>query len=433
MSNDDKVKKKSIYKKKNQKEKKDDDFIEEVSDSKETSKTTFNLVEVIIIMVVTILFGLLIGSFISYSRFRDDRDVSCSAIRNDMVEFASIYDDLLNDYYGDVDKDELLEAAIEGMVNYLDDPYSAYIEKSDALEFSEELEGSFSGIGVEIKSFEGELPVVSKVFDDSPAFHAGIEVGDIFFEINDSSLEGLSVFEIADIIKVENAGNEMKLSVLRDDVEMNFMVSTALIEIESVSGFVESRDDKKIGVIEISTFAKNSYNQFVTVYESLESQDIDSLIIDVRGNTGGYLSVAKEIASLFLDKGAVIYQKDTDGNIEKIVSEKDKKINVPVLFIVDGGTASAAEVLVSALKENLGSIVLGVNTYGKGTIQKLHPLSNGAYVKYTAQIWLTSSGNKIEGLGITPDYIVEQNSGYYDFPSDENDSQLQEAYNILIK
>lgn len=430
MKSDDNNKKKFLYKKN-----KDQVKIESSSlnDNEGSSKATFNLVEVIIIMIVTILFGLLIGSFISYSRFNNDREVSCSMIRNDMIEFSSIYDDLLNDYYGDIDKEGLLESAIKGMVDYLDDPYSAYIDKTEALEFNEELEGAFLGIGIEVKSVENELPVVNKVYDNSPAMKAGVEVGDVVFKINNSVLEELSVSEVSNIIKESSLGSEIKLSVLRDGIEIDFVLTVSSIELESVFGFIENRENKNIGVIKISTFAKNSYEQFDKVYKRLEKQNIDYLIIDVRGNTGGYLSVAKDIASLFLDKGTIVYQRVSDNNVEKVISEKDKKIEVPVLFIIDGNTASAAEVLVSALKENIDSVILGVKSYGKGTIQKLHPLSNGSYVKYTSQIWRSSNGVEIEGVGINPDYVVEQDLLYYEEPSVQNDRQLQEAYNVLIE
>lgn len=430
MKNYDNTKKGFLYKKNKENEKKDGDSLKNVEGS---SKATFNLVEVIIIMAVTILFGLLIGSFISYSRFNNDREVSCSMIRNDMIEFSSVYDDLLNDYYGDVDKEGLLESAIKGMVDYLDDPYSAYIDKTAALEFNEELEGAFLGIGIEIKSFDGELPVVNKVYDNSPAMKNGVEVGDVVFKINDSLIEELTVSEVSNIINESSLGNEIKLSILRDGVEMEFLLTISSIEVESVSGYIEKFGDRNIGVIKISTFAKNSYEQFDKVYKNLDNEELEYLIIDVRGNTGGYLSVAKNIASLFLDNGTVIYQRVTENNVEKVISEKDKKIDVPVLFIIDGSTASAAEVLVSALKENISSIVLGVKSYGKGTIQKLHPLSNGSYVKYTSQIWRTSSGVEIEGVGINPDYVVEQDLLYYEDPVVQNDRQLQEAYNILIE
>lgn len=428
MKSDDSNKKSFLYKK--NKIKKENDLEKEEL----PSKVSFNLVEVIIIMCVTILFGLLIGSFISYSRFSSDREVSCSMIRKDMVEFSSVYDDLLNDYYGEVDKEGLLESAIKGMVDYLDDPYSAYIDKNEALDFNNELEGSFLGIGIEIKSYDNELPIVNKVYENSSAKKAGIEVGDVIFKINGSSLEGVDFSEVSNMLKSSSLGDEILVSVLRDGTEIEFVLKVSSVEIDSVTGFVTTKEDKNIGVIKISTIAKNSYAQFDSVYNKLEKQEIDYLIIDVRGNTGGYLSVAKDIASLFLDKGTVVYQRVIeDKNVEKVITEKDKKITIPVLFIVDGRTASAAEVLVSALKENIHSIVLGVNSYGKGTIQKLHPLSNGSYVKYTSQAWITSGGIEIEGVGIIPDYVVEQDLSYYDNPSDENDKQLQEAYNVLIE
>lgn len=402
--------------------------------NKKASKTTFNLIEVIIIMVITVLFGLLIGSFITYTRIDDDnRSVSCSAIRKDMTEFAGVYDDILNEYYGTVDKEELLKAAIKGMVEYLGDPYSGYIDVEEAEAFNEELEGEFVGIGVEITSFEGGLPTITRVYDDTPASRAELLVGDVFYKIDGNDLNGLTVTEASSFIKNKKKGTKVELVILRNNEELTFEIATDTVELESVVGFVEKRGDTNVGVITISTFAKNTFAQFKSVYEDLKKENITSLVIDVRDNNGGYLSVAKDIASLFLDKDTVIYQKDTKGEIEKFLDDNGKEIDLPVVFVTNCGTASAAEVLVAALKENLGSDVVGTTTYGKGTIQKLHSLSDGAYVKYTVQTWLTPRGNAVESTGLVPTYYVDLSEEYLTNPTIENDNQLQEAFNLLFK
>lgn len=402
--------------------------------NKKSSKTTFNLIEVIIIMVITVLFGLLIGSFITYTRIDDDnRSVSCSAIRKDMAEFAGVYDDILNEYYGTVDKEELLKSAIKGMVEYLGDPYSGYIDVEEAKTFNEELDGEFVGIGVEITSFEGGLPTITRVYDDTPASRAELLVGDVFYKIDDNDLNGLTVTEASNFIKNKKKGTKVELVILRDNEELTFDIATDTVELESVVGFVEKRGETNVGVITISTFAKNTFEQFKSVYEDLKKENITSLVIDVRDNNGGYLSVAKDIADLFLDKDTVIYQKDTKGEIKKILDDTDKEIDLPVVFVTNRGTASAAEVLVAALKENLGSDVVGTTTYGKGTIQKLHSLSDGAYVKYTVQTWLTPRGNAVESTGLVPTYYVDLSEEYLTNPTIENDNQLQEAFNLLFK
>lgn len=419
---------------KEEKIKDDDDVViheKKVSKNKK-AKATFNLIEVIIIMVITILFGLLIGSFITYTKFDEDRDVSCSGIRKDMVEFAGVYDALLNEYYGEVNKEELLKAAINGMITQLNDPYSGYMEVEDAKLYDEELAGEFFGIGVEITLFEGGLPTITAVYEGSPASKAGLQLNDIFYKIDGHDLNGLTVTESSEFIKGKPKGSNVELVIIRDGEEKIVNIKTDRIEVDTVFGNTVVRDDEKIGIITIDTFAKNTYNQFKKIYNDMKDDGITGIIIDVRGNNGGYLSVAKEIASLFLDKDAVIYQKDTKGKIEKYLSETDKEIDLPVVLVTNECTASASEVLVAALNENLGSKIVGSTTYGKGTIQKLHALSNGAYVKYTVQTWLTPNGNKVDGVGIVPTYFVEVSQDCLNNPTFDNDNQMQEALNMFF-
>lgn len=399
--------------------------------SKGVTKFTFNILEVIIIMVITTLFGLLLGGLIAYVRM-DSREVSCSAIRKDMVEFAGVYDDLLNEYYSDIDKDELMEQAIIGMLNYLKDPYSGYLSKENSKLLKENLDGFFIGIGVEIV-VSGDLPIVTRVYDDGPAFKAGIEAGDVLFKVDDKDLTGLSALDVSSLIKTDQRGAKINITILRNGDEKKFEIARDVIEIDSVSlSYVNEESDEKIAVISITNFAQNTFSQFKSIYEEALENGASSLIVDVRDNNGGYLSAANDIASLFLDKGAVVYQKDTKGKIEKFVSDSDREIVMDVVLLVNGSTASSSEVFVAALKENLDVSVVGVNTYGKGTVQKLHELSNGSYVKYTVQTWLTPNGNEINGIGIEPTLKVELSEDYYSNPTLSNDNQLQAAINLLL-
>ena len=167
--------------------------------------------------------------------------------------------------------------------------------------------------------------------------------------------------------------------------------------------------------------------------EELKKQNVSSIVIDIRGNSGGYLQVAEEMAAMFLDKGTVVYQLDTKGKIESIKTTTDKLYDNKIAILVNVGSASASEIFASSLNENLGTPLVGDMTYGKGTVQKTKKLSSGAMIKYTIQEWYTSKGNRVNGLGIEPTEKVSLPESYYENPTDENDTQLQKALEILKK
>ena len=194
------------------------------------------------------------------------------------------------------------------------------------------------------------------------------------------------------------------------------------------------KDDMKIGYICIETFAANTYEQFRNVLKDLESENINSLIIDVRDNPGGHLNQAKKILSLFFDKKTVLYQLQTKDKIKKVYSSSNKKRTYDIAVLINSNSASASEILASSFQDNYkNSVLIGVKSYGKGTVQQEVLLSTGASMKYTVEKWLTAKGKTIEGSGIVPDKEIEHNPLYYLQPSDENDVQLQKAFEVLTK
>ena len=413
-------------KNKYQKNKRSINIVESAERSEENfkkSNSNFNLLEVVIIMIMTSLFGILIGWFICYINNNDKSETFYN--QEDVNEIIKVYDNLVNEYYDDVDKNELIIGAISGMMNSLNDPYSVYIDPDYADTFNDELTGSFIGIGVEIVLYENSLPIVVNVLNDTPASSAGIMVNDLLYKINDKDISNFSIDDITSMIKEGNINEEVKITVLRDNIEKEFVLKRKKIEIESVFVNYYNTGDNMIGIITISKFAKNSLSQFEKIYNEALDNNVDSLIIDVRNNNGGYLSVAKNISSLFLDKGSIVYQTIDNENIEVVKSEVDKKIGKDVVLLVNENTASAAEVFVSALKDNLDVYVVGAKTYGKGTIQKLVELFDDSYIKYTVQKLLTPKGNEINGVGILPDYVIDID--------DENDTQLSFALELLSK
>lgn len=388
-------------------------------------KVGFNYLEVILIMIITLIIGGFLGGFVNQFVTKPTKQESLT-VSHEFQEFLDTYEDIKENYYEEIDEGEMLNAGIKGMIEYLGDKYSVYMDEEETEEFNEQVEGKYVGIGTEIMQLEDGSVVVSNPFEGSPAFKAGLQVGDVIIRVNDTDVTGMTSSEVSDLIK-KSTDSKVNITVRRDDEEKTFTIERETIEIESVDSSVFDVNDKKVGYIYISIFAANTDQQFKQALEELEEDGIDSLVIDVRSNSGGYLDCVTEIASLFLGKGKVIYQLDTKGIVEKIYDETKAKRDYPIAVLINSSSASASEILAAALKESYHAEVVGVNSYGKGTVQRAYQLENGATVKYTIQKWLTPDGNWINEVGVEPTLRVEMNVDYYQDPSDETDNQLQEA------
>ena len=388
-------------------------------------KVGFNYLEVILIMIITLIIGGFLGGFVNQFVTKPTKQES-STVSDEFQEFLNTYEDIKENYYEEIDEGEMLNAGIKGMIDYLGDKYSVYMDEEETEEFNEQVEGKYVGIGTEIMQLEDGSVVVSNPFEGSPAAKAGLQAGDVIIRVNDTDVTGKTSSEVSNLIK-KSADSTVNITVRRDDEEKTFTIERETIEIESVDSSVFDVNDKKVGYIYVSIFAANTYQQFEQALEDLEEDGIDSLVIDVRSNSGGYLDCVTEIASLFLGKGKVIYQLDTKGIVEKVYDETKTKRDYPIAVLINSSSASASEILAASLKESYGAEVVGVNSYGKGTVQRAYQLENGATVKYAIQKWLTPDGNWINEVGVEPTLRVEMNVDYYQNPSDETDNQLQEA------
>lgn len=388
-------------------------------------KVGFNYLEVILIMIITLIIGGFLGGFVNQFVTKPTKQES-STVSDEFQEFLNTYEDIKENYYEEIDEGEMLSAGIKGMIDYLGDKYSVYMDEEETEEFNEQVEGKYVGIGTEIMQLEDGSVVVSNPFEGSPAAKAGLQAGDVIIRVNDTDVTGKTSSEVSNLIK-KSADSTVNITVRRDDEEKTFTIERETIEIESVDSSVFDVNDKKVGYIYINIFAANTDQQFEQALEDLEEDGIDSLVIDVRSNSGGYLDCVTEIASLFLGKGKVIYQLDTKGIVEKVYDETKTKRDYPIAVLINSSSASASEILAASLKESYGAEVVGVNSYGKGTVQRAYQLENGATVKYTIQKWLTPDGNWINEVGVEPTLRVEMNVDYYQNPSDETDNQLQEA------
>lgn len=394
--------------------------------NKKGEKESYTSKEVMIVMI----FSIGIGFLMCFGCISIITGKNYLAVTKDLKKVVDTYYAIVDNYYGNLDKKVLIDGAVEGMISSVGDTFTSYSDADTTDTFNETISGSYEGIGCSVASFEdGTIKVVS-IFDNSPSSKAGLEVNDIITKVDGESYEGKSSVDISNYIK--NSGkNKVVLTVKRNDEEKDITINLGKVEIPYVSGEVFENNDKKIGYINISLFSSNSYDQFKNKLKEIETQNIDGLIIDVRNNSGGYLTSVTDICNLFLKKGDIIYQlEDSKGKVKKKDTTKEKR-NYKVVVLINGGSASASEILASAIKESYGGEVVGTNSYGKGTVQQTKKLLDGSMIKYTTQKWLTPNGNSINEVGVVPTKEVVLDDKYLEEPTKENDNQLQEAIKLF--
>ena len=390
---------------------------------KEVNNKKFSTIEVIFLVVITCLVSLYFGTKITYKESNKDEFLS---------EIEKVYKEITTNYYTDVNKDDLLSGAINGMTSALD-KYSTLIDSSSNENFYLTLEGSYSGVGIEISSDNDNNIFIIGVLSNSPAEKAGLKAGDIIKKIDNVDLSNKDYKYVSEYIRKNSNKTDYKIEILRDGETLNFDLKKDTVMIKSVSSKIIEKEDKKIGYIYISIFSNTTASQFKKELDNLQKNGISSLIIDVRENTGGHLTTAVGILSELLSSENVIYQIEKNSKKSKFYSLGKKNFEYPIAIIQNGDSASASEMLAISLKENLNAIIIGETSYGKGTVQELNYLSNGDTYKYTTKKWLSPKGKWIEGKGIVPDFEVKLNEEYINNPTDENDNQLQTAINEILK
>lgn len=342
----------------------------------------------------------------------------------ELNKLIDTYDTITTNYYGDIDKKELIDASINSMLESIDDSYTDYNDKENTKSFMENVNGTYEGIGATIiLNEEGKIEVAG-IFDNSPAAKAGLKEKDIIIKVDDEDYTNKTSDDMANYVKNSNK-TKIKLTILRNNEEKTITITRNKIEIPTVSNEIIEQDNKKIGYINISIFSSVTTKQFKENLKELEKKKIDALIIDVRNNNGGYLSTVTDISSLFLKKGKVIYQLSDDDGTTKIKDKTKEKRTYPIAVLVNKTSASASEILASVIKESYGGYVVGTNTYGKGTVQKTKKLEDGSMIKYTIQKWLTPKGNWINEVGVEPTDYIELDT------SKEEDNQLSKAISLL--
>lgn len=390
----------------------------------------FSIKEVIILIVITAMVSLATG-FVVTNRLLKDTQVGGEKVDNENLEtFIKNYNYIIGNYYGEYDETKLIDAALAGVLDALGDPHTVYIDENSVNNFNIQLEGNYEGLGIEIYN-DTEGIIISKVFEQSPAYESGLKINDQILKLNGEDVTGIKAKDFSNLIK-ENSQDNFKLTIKRGEEIKEVEVKKSNVTIDSVESKIFDKDNKKIGYIDITIFANNTYNQFKTQLEALENSNIDSLIIDVRNNTGGHLTSVENILSLFLDSSHVIYKMEDSSGVKEYHSTGDKTKQYPVVILTNEISASASEILAAAMKEEYGAKTVGKKTYGKGSAQELITLPDGTQYKFTTRKWLTPKGNSIDGIGVDVDKEVSLSTEYIKNPNDDNDDQLQEALNISV-
>lgn len=392
----------------------------------------FRFWEVIIIMVVSVSFGIASVLFIVFPYFKGVEPITKMVYNPDSEEIMTVMDLVLDNYYKDVNKAELKEAAIKGMLNYLGDSNTYYFSKEEKNDFDERMQGEYYGIGIELITDIDNNVIVLNVFADSPAAEAGLKIGDLIIKIDEQNTKEMTSAEIAAYIK-EGQAESVDIEIDRNGKKEIVKVEKRKVIIESISYEIIEEKNKKIGYLDVIVFANNTYEQFREAVLDLEEKGVSAFIIDVRSNAGGYLDAVVDMVEMFLPKEEVIYQMELNDNATVYRDRTEEARELPVVVLINEQSASASEILAAAFKEVYGAEIVGVTSYGKGTVQETRDLDNGGMIKITTQKWLTPEGNLIEKEGIEPTVKIELNDKYYFEPIKANDNQLQKALSLLIK
>ncbi|WP_456153943.1 S41 family peptidase [Rossellomorea oryzaecorticis] len=401
-------------------------------------------------LIITILISMLIGAGGMYGGFtlfdfgnsgNELTEYSGNGDVADKLHKVEVAYDLISEkFFQDVNKGELVEGAIQGMLKTLNDPYSVYMNAETASQFNDALDSSFEGIGAEVTMMDGKLVIVAP-FKNSPAEEAGLKPNDRIVKIDGSSIDGLDLYEATLKIRGKK-GTEVKLELLREGVSEPIEVSVKRDEIpvETVHSDVKKVNGTKTGYIQITTFSENTAADFKKQLAELEKDKVKGLVIDVRGNPGGLLSSVEQILQEFVTgKKPYIQIQERNGEVMKSFSDKKEKKAYPVVVLIDEGSASASEILAGALKETEGYPLIGTKSFGKGTVQQAVPMGDGSNIKLTMYKWLTPNGNWIHKKGIRPDVAVKQPAYYYAHPlqiekplkPEMNNEQVKNAQEML--
>jgi carboxyl-terminal processing protease len=341
---------------------------------------------------------------VTYNYF--GHQVETSAGSEGLAKVQKLYDEITKNYVGEVDQNKLIDGALKGMTEALDDPYSSYLDESATKALNDSLSGSFEGIGA-VLSIKDNYPIVAQEpVKDSPAAKAGLKINDRVIKVDNKSTEGVDLSEVVAQIRGEK-GTTVTLTIQRDKETFDVSIKRETVPIETVRAEL-AQQDSSVGYIQISSFSETTFKELKTAISSLRKEGAKAFVIDVRNNPGGLLDQAEKMSSMFLKDGKTIVQfKDKKGSVSKDVASSELdggfKVTEPVAVLIDENSASAAEIFAAALNESAKIPTIGTKTYGKGTVQTVKNLQNNSEIKLTVLKWLTPSGKWIHKKGLVPE------------------------------
>jgi carboxyl-terminal processing protease len=345
--------------------------------------------------------------------------------------FGEVLEKIKKDYVDDVNQSEMMDSAINGVLQSLD-PYSAYMNPELFKEMQTDTRGEFGGLGIEIGMEAGVVKVISPI-DDTPAAKAGIKAGDYIVKIGKDQVQGKSLMEAVKLMRGP-VGTSIDLTIRRKNVKkpLEFKITRKIIEIKSVNSEILGKN-KDLGYIRLKSFNENTDKQFLDIVKKFEKNSkIEGYILDLRNNPGGLLTQAISITDFFLDDGEIVSTKGRKASeTRKFFAKKGDEIRgKPIIVLINNGSASASEIFAGALKDHKRAIILGENSYGKGSVQSIIPLRNGGGMRLTISKYYLPSGNSISEVGVTPDILVKETDKNFKINS-ENDNQLNYALKLF--
>ena len=369
---------------------------------------------------LVLVFGIFLGISASLTgNVLANKDEAKGLPLDQLRNFSDIFSRIKSDYVEDVEDEVLLEHAIHDMLSGLD-PHSTYLSPDEYNELRIGTSGEFGGLGIQVGMEDGFVKVISPI-DDTPAFKAGLEAGDLIIRLDEKTVKGLTLNDAVKIMRGK-PGTDIELTVVREgeNKPLTFVVTRDIIKVKSVKNRML---DPGYGYIRISNFQSRTAPQLLEAINDLKEENkasLKGLVLDLRNNPGGVLNAAAEVSDLFINKGKLVY---TEGRIDNSHYEYNAKPGdildgAPVVVLINGGSASASEIVAGALQDHRRAIVMGSKSFGKGSVQTIQELRSGGAVKITTARYFTPNGRSIQGAGITPDIVLDK----YKVTSAEDDS-----------
>ena len=345
--------------------------------------------------------------------------------------FGEVLEKIKEDFVDDVNESEMMDSAINGVLQSLD-PYSAYMSPELFKEMQTDTRGEFGGLGIEIGMEAGLVKVIAPI-DDTPAAEAGIKAGDYIVKIGNDQVQGKSLMEAVKLMRGP-IGTSVELTIRRKNVKksLKFVITRKIIEIKSVNSEILGKS-KNLGYIRLKSFNENSDKQFLNIVKKFEKDSkIEGYILDLRNNPGGLLTQAINITDFFLNDGEIVSTKGRKvSETRRFFAKKGDAIKgKPIIVLINNGSASASEIFAGALKDHKRAIILGENSYGKGSVQSIIPLRNGGGIRLTISKYYLPSGDSISEVGVTPDIVVEETEDNFKINS-QSDNQLNYALKLF--